>query len=105
MCQNLKELILRNFDQKDGLNSGGMVFDMVNWKGKTYIATKNGLFVFADGVFSDHFKKEQGLPSNVILDLDTYEGIDFIWLATSNGISKFEGSNFIYYSKKSWPMS
>ena len=57
---------IQNFDQKDGLNSGGMVFDMVNWKGKTYIATKNGLFVFADGVFSKHFKKEQGLPSNVI---------------------------------------
>ena len=90
---------IQNFDQKDGLNSGGMVFDMVNWKGKTYIATKNGLFVFADGVFSEHFKKEQGLPSNVILDLDTYEGIDFIWLATSNGISKFDGSNFINYSK------
>ncbi|MFL3014029.1 MAG: SpoIIE family protein phosphatase [Candidatus Neomarinimicrobiota bacterium] len=90
---------IQNFDLTDGLNSGGMVFDMVNWKGKTYIATKNGLFVFTDGIFSKHFKKEQGLPSNIILDLDTYEGINFIWLATSNGISKFDGSNFINYSK------
>ena len=52
-----------------------MVFDMVNWKGKTYIATKNGLFVFSGGTISEHYKKEQGLPSNIILDMDTYDGV------------------------------
>jgi len=90
---------IQNFDQNDGLKSGGMVFDMVNWKGKTYIATKNGLFAFSGGNISKHYKKEQGLPSNIILDMDTYDGLDFIWLATSNGISKFDGTSFVNYSK------
>ena len=78
-----------------------MVFDMVNWKGKTYIATKNGLLAFSSGNITKHYKKEQGLPSNIILDMDTYDGLDFIWLATSNGISKFDGASVINYSKNS----
>ena len=56
------------------------------------------MFVFSGGNISKHYKKEQGLPSNIILDMDTYDGLDFIWLATSNGISRFDGANFINYS-------
>ena len=35
----------------------------------------------------------------ILFDMDTYDGLDFIWLATSNGISKFDGTSFINYSK------
>ena len=31
----------KNIYQEDGFNPGGMVFDIVHWKTKKYIATKN----------------------------------------------------------------
>ena len=31
---------IQNFNQNDGLKSGGMIFDMVNWKGKRTLQPK-----------------------------------------------------------------
>ncbi len=86
-------------DTRNGLDVGGMTFDMVTYQDKVYIATKNGLFVYQSGNIERHYTKRDGLPSNTILDLDL-DSQGNLWLATANGLSKFSGSTFINYSRK-----
>lgn len=88
----------KNIYQEDGFNPGGMVFDIVHWKTKKYIATKNGLFVFDKNKIENHFTKKDGLPSNAILDLDA-KGNEELWLATANGLSRFNGKDFLNFSR------
>ena len=90
----------KNIYPEDGFNPKGMVFDIVHWKQKKYIATKNGLFVFDQNNIENHFTKKDGLPSNIILDLDTKENKE-LWLATANGLSRFNGKDFLNFSKNS----
>ena len=69
-------------------------------KQKKYIATKNGLYVFDKNRIVKHFTKKDGLPSNIILDLDAKDDEE-LWLATSNGLSKYTGKDFLNFSRKS----
>ena len=82
-----------------GLEPSGMVFDMITVKEKVYVATRNGLFVYANNKIERHFTKADGLPSKIILDLDV-DNLGNIWIATSNGISKYTGSKFFNYTRK-----
>ena len=52
---------------KDGLDVGGMTFDLVKHGDKLYIATKNGLFLYQNNKIKKHFTKNDGLPSNICL--------------------------------------
>ena len=36
-------------DKKSGLDVGGMTYDMISYKNKVYVATRNGLFVYSGG--------------------------------------------------------
>ena len=90
----------KNIYSKDGFNPKGMVFDIILWKQKKYIATKNGLYVFDKNRIVKHFTKKDGLPSNIILDLDAKDDEE-LWLATSNGLSKYTGKDFLNFSRKS----
>ena len=86
-------------NKKSGLDVGGMTYDMIQYKNKVYVATRNGLFVYYDSKIIKHLTKSNGLPSNTILDLDVdSEGI--LWLATTNGLSKYAGGSFINYGRK-----
>ena len=88
-----------SIDKAVGLDPAGMVFDMVSKDNDIYVGTKNGLYVLREGRILKHFKKDDGLPSNMVLDLDV--GIDgTLWLATANGLSKFTNSKFTNYKKK-----
>ena len=88
----------KNIYPENGFDPKGMVFDIVHWKQKKYIATKNGLFVFDQNKIVNHYTKKDGLPSNIILDLDTKENEE-LWLATANGLSKFNGKDFLNFSR------
>ena len=85
-------------DSKNGIDVGGMTFDMVMDKEKIFIATRNGLFVYQNEKVKAHYTKKDGLPSNTILDLDL-DSKGVLWLATSNGLSRFSGSMFKNYSR------
>ena len=89
---------IKNIYPEDGFNPKGMVFDIVHWKTKKYIATKNGLFVFDQNKVENHFTKKDGLPSDLILDLDAKDNEE-LWLATANGLSKFTGEDFLNFSR------
>ena len=89
----------KNIGVDDGIDSKGMIFDMASWEARTYVATKNGLFVYKNNKIKKHFTKTDGLPSNIILDLD-FDGEGNLWLATSNGLSKYSNNNFYNLSKK-----
>ena len=39
-----------------------------------------------------HLTMDDGLPSNIILDLDSKDE-NHLWLATSNGLSKYDGKS------------
>ena len=84
---------------KDGLDVGGMTFDLVKNGNKVYIATKNGLFLYQNNKIKKHFTKNDGLPSNMILDLDM-DSSGNLWIATANGLSKLSGSVFKNYSRR-----
>lgn len=86
-------------DKKSGLDVGGMTYDMISYKNKVYVATRNGLFVYSGGKIKNHFTKSNGLPSNIILDLDI-DSKGTLWLATTNGLSKYEGNSFKNYQRK-----
>ncbi len=89
----------RNIGAEKGLDPAGMVFDMITKDGDTYVATRNGLFIYSGNRIKKHLKKVDGLPSNIILDLDIgKDGI--LWLATANGLSKYVNSTFVNYKKK-----
>ncbi len=88
----------KTLNSKDGIDVGGMTFDMVSDNGKVYIATRNGLFVYQNRKVKAHYTKRDGLPSNIILDLDLDSKGD-LWLATASGLSKFSGSKFNNYSR------
>jgi signal transduction histidine kinase/ligand-binding sensor domain-containing protein len=45
-----------------------------------------------------HFNDENGLPQNSVKSIVPGEG-GFIWLATENGLVRFDGYNFITYNK------
>ena len=86
-------------NKKNGLDVGGMTYDMVSHKDKVYIATRNGLFIYSDEKNIKHLTKSNGLPSNTILDLD-FDSNGILWLATTNGLSKYSENNFKNYSRK-----
>ena len=44
-----------------------------------------------------NYSIEHGLPSNNVFDI-CKDNLGYIWLATSNGISRFDGYNFENYS-------
>ena len=92
-------LTFNNIGLRDGLETGGMVYDMVANNEKVYIATGNGLFMYEAGMISDHYTRSNGLPSNRILDLDM-DSNGILWLATTKGLSQFTGSGFKNYSRK-----
>ena len=89
---------LRTLSSKDGIDVGGMTFDMVSDNGRVYIATRNGLFVFENERVKAHYTKQDGLPSNIILDLDL-DSKGNLWLATASGLSRFSGSKFDNYNR------
>ena len=84
---------------KDGLDVGGMTFDLVKNGNKVYVATKNGLFLYQNSKIKKHYTKNDGLPSNMILDLDI-DSNGNLWIATANGLSKLSGSVFKNYSRR-----
>ena len=88
-----------NIGVEDGLETGGMVYDLISRNENVYIATNNGLFILETGIISDHFTKVDGLPSNTILDLDM-DSKGTLWIASSRGLSKFNGSNFNNFNRK-----
>ena len=75
-----------------------MTFDLVKHGDKLYIATKNGLFSYQNNKIKKHYTKNDGLPSNMILDLDM-DSSGNLWIATANGLSKLSGSIFKNYSR------
>ena len=83
----------------DGLDTGGMVYDLAADNGKIYIATGNGLFTYKNGRVTGHYTTADGLPSNKVLDMDM-DSKGTLWLATAKGLSKFNGSGFQNYRKK-----
>ena len=88
-----------NINSKNGLDVGGMTFDLERDGDRVYIATKNGLFIYKKNKIEKHFTKKDGLPSNMILDLDLDSKGD-LWIATANGLSKLSGSVFKNYSRR-----
>ena len=88
-----------NFGPRDGLETGGMVYDLIANNEKVYIATSNGLFTYKMGMLLDHFTTSDGLPSNTILDLDM-DSKGTLWLATAKGLSQYTGLGFKNYSRK-----
>ncbi len=47
-----------------------------------------------------HYSKENGLASNEVNAL-TYDNEGFLWLATNNGIDRFDGQRFIHFKHNS----
>ena len=83
----------------DGLDTGGMVYDLAAKNGKVYIATGNGLYTYKNGRITDHYTTADGLLSNKVLDMDM-NSKGTLWLATAKGLSQFTGSGFKNYSRK-----
>ena len=88
-----------NYTLRDGLNTGGMVYDIENVNGLFFIATSNGLFSFKNHQILSHFTKRDGLPSNKILDLSS-DSNGVLWIATSKGLSKYDSKTFVSYDKQ-----
>ena len=86
-------------DIKNGIDAGGMTFDLEKNGEMVYIATKNGLYIYKESKIEKHFTKNDGLPSNMILDLDL-DSKGNLWIATANGLSKLSGSIFKNYSRR-----
>ncbi len=51
---------------------------------------------FADELAFDHLTVENGLPTNTIYDI-TQDTLGFIWLATRNDLTKYDGFEFTIY--------
>ena len=88
----------QNLDSDDGLDVGGMVFDMAVDGQDVFIATRNGLYKYQNNKVKAHYTKKDGLPSNTILDLDL-DSKGNLWLATANGLSKLSGAKFKNYNR------
>jgi len=78
---------------------GSGILDMgVDKNRNLWVATNGyGLLQFSDGKFTKQFRIEDGLRDNVInsLDIDNYGNI---WMATSAGLSKYNGRNIRTYT-------
>lgn len=59
----------------------------------------SGIFAQEEVGFFRNYNVEQGLPSAYVLSV-TQDNQGFIWIATNNGLSKFDGYVFSNYSKK-----
>lgn len=44
----------------------------------------------------EHLTMEQGLPSNMVLDM-LFDKQGYLWAATDNGLSRYDGYNFVTY--------
>ena len=54
--------------------------------------------------FIEHFTSENGLPQNNIkgISIDTY---GFVWLATEDGLVRFDGHHFYVFNRSNLPVS
>ncbi|HMH21660.1 MAG TPA: ATP-binding protein [Puia sp.] len=50
-----------------------------------------------------HFTTENGLPSNGIKGLEWDEGTGFLWIATEAGVTRYNGMDFLTFSKANTP--
>ena len=88
-----------NISKIDGLDVGGMVYDIESYNGSLYVGTNKGMYIINSDKTFKHFKKEDGLPSNRIMDIEI-RGDGVIYMATTKGLSIYDGKNFKTYSKK-----
>ena len=88
-----------NFGAIDGLDTGGMVYDLATNNGQVFIATGNGLFIYKNNRITDHYTTADGLLSNKVLDMNM-DSKGTLWMATAKGLSQFTGSGFKNYSRK-----
>lgn len=88
----------KNFTKENGLDPGGMIYDIEFIDGSFFIATSNGLFNFRDNKIEGHFTKNNGLLSNKILDLSS-DSNGNLWMATSRGLSMYNGTLFENYTR------
>src|ERR1700710_2782786 len=51
----------------------------------------------------DYFTTENGLPSNGIKGLQWDEQTGFLWIATEAGITRYNGADFLTFSKANTP--
>jgi len=67
-----------------------------------WIGTNSGLFVRSksSGSIILTYSMENGLPSNTVNDV-VVDAFDNVWVATSNGLAKFDGASWLIYNTSS----
>ncbi|MEM7054615.1 MAG: two-component regulator propeller domain-containing protein, partial [Pseudomonadota bacterium] len=50
----------------------------------------------------DRFSREDGLPADVIWDI-LQDDDGYLWLATQNGLVRFDGVRFVTFNNQNWP--
>lgn len=88
-----------NIGKKEGLDVGGMVYNAESYNGSVYIATNNGLYVVQSDYSFKHFDTTDGLPSEKIMDLEI-DSAGVVYMATTKGLSIYDGNVFTNFSKK-----
>lgn len=53
---------------------------------------------------SSYFTEDIGLPNNFVDDIFK-DSHDYMWIATHNGLTRYDGYEFVVYNKESWPIS
>lgn len=53
---------------------------------------------FAQNYYLDHYTDENGLPQNSVKSIAT-DNAGFIWLATENGLVRYDGQKFVLFDK------
>lgn len=69
-----------------------------------YMAMQSmGAYAQTAGYHVAHYTDLNGLPQNSIKDIAP-DSEGFIWLATENGLARFDGGNFDYFDKSIYPI-
>ena len=87
----------RNLDENDGFK-GTTVRAVTKVKNdKVWVGTDKGLVLLKGEKIIDRLSKNEGLPSNVILDLH-YTDRGILWIATTKGFAKYKNGRIQSFS-------
>ncbi len=72
---------------------------MCQWRCVSFVLLLLSKVIFAQQRYMPHYTTANGLPSNTVYKV-VKDSLDFLWIATSNGICRFDGQHFETFSLK-----
>ncbi len=91
-----QRLNTKQYTIRDGLTQNETEYLFIDHQRQLWITTFNSGVVRFNGQEMKAYTKKQGLSNNYVTDIgqDKYH---YVWIATQNGLNRFDGQHFKYY--------